>query len=44
MPPCAISAQTILAILLASATVTSMRGFLASMPISHGLARDPARP
>ena len=32
------SAQTILAILLAKATVTSMRGFLTSMARSHGLA------
>jgi hypothetical protein len=38
VPPCAISAQAILGILLASATVTSMRGFLAGMPTSHGLA------
>src|SRR5919107_4006370 len=37
------SAQTILAILLARATVTSMRGLRASMPISHGLARDLSR-
>ena len=33
----------ILAILLASATVTSMRGLRASMPASQGLARDPLR-
>lgn len=39
-PPRAISAQTILATSLASATVTSMRGFRASVPASQGLARD----
>ena len=37
------SAQTVLAILLANATVTSILGFRASICASHGLAREPSR-
>ena len=43
-PPCAISAQTVLAILFASATVISMRGFRASMPANHAPALSGLRP
>jgi len=43
-PPRAISAQTVLAILFASATVISMRGFRASMPANHAPALSGLRP